>query len=61
MGRDYNSKQYDTGFKSVVQVRLDGFLVERPFRNKGEAIAYLQKTEGLSKQDIARRVKFINS
>ncbi len=58
MGRDYSRNE--AGFKTTIQIRLDGVVLDRGFRNKGEAIAYLQKSEGLNKQEIARRVKFIS-
>lgn len=46
------------GMKQTLRVRLDGVVIERSFRNKGEAIAYLQDKKGLRKDEIARRVKF---
>lgn len=57
MGREYSRNE--AGFKSTVQIKLDGTLVDRGFRNKGEAIQYLQKHEQLSKEEISRRVRFI--
>lgn len=58
MGRRHESRT-EEGFKNVVQVSLDGILIERNFRNKGDAIAYLQRTEDLSREDINKRVKFV--
>lgn len=49
----------EDGFKNTVQVYLDGIRIERPFRNKGEAISYLQKEEDLTREDIKKRVRFI--
>jgi len=47
------------GLKNKVSVKIDGVPLDRAFRNKGEALTYLKKTEGLAKQDINRRVRFI--
>lgn len=60
MSRDYTRVNEETGLRNQVQVKLDNVLVHRGFRNKGEAIAYLQKQEGLTRDDIRRRVRFIN-
>lgn len=57
MGRDYFHN--DDGFKPTVQVKLDGEIIGRSFRNKGEALEYLRRHEELSKEEINRRVRFI--
>lgn len=57
--KDYSRNE--SGLKNKVQIRLDGETLDREFRNKGEAIQYLQKREGLRKDEISRRVKFICS
>ncbi len=57
MGREFSRNE--AGFKTTVQVKLDGVLLDRAFRNKGEAMNYLQKTEQLTRQDIQKRVRFI--
>lgn len=58
MGRSYDHD--DNGFKRKVQIKVDGELLERDFRNEGEAREYLRK-QGFTKEDVARQVKFIRS
>jgi hypothetical protein len=59
VGREYSRNE--AGFKQTIQVKLDGVVIERPFRNRGEAIQYLQRTENLTKQEINKRVRFIHN
>jgi hypothetical protein len=49
----------ENGQKQTVQVKIDGVLLDRGFRNKGEAISYLQRNEDMTRDDIKRRVRFI--
>jgi len=58
MGRPYDHNEF--GIKSKVEVKLDGVIMERQFRSEGHAREYLRK-EGYSKEEIARRVKFLRS
>jgi hypothetical protein len=60
VGRSYRGRN-EFGAKSGVQIKLDGCTLERVFRNKGEAIQYLMKTEGLEKHEVnnRKRVRFI--
>lgn len=57
MGREYDRNEM--GFKTTVQVKIDGVLLDRSFRNKGEAMQYLQKAEDMTRQEINKRVRFI--
>ena len=59
MGRSFRGGRDENGIKRTVQVKVDGNLIERGFRNKGEAIDYLRREEGLEKHEIKRRVRFI--
>lgn len=59
MGREYSVNE--AGFKQKIQIKLDGVLIERGFRNKGEAVAYLKKNEDLTKEDINKRVRFVSN
>jgi hypothetical protein len=49
------------GYKQTVQVRLDGVLLDRNFRNKGEAVTYLQREEDLTREEIKKRVRFVHN
>lgn len=58
MGRAYEHNEF--GLKQKVQLRIDGELLSREFRNEGEARKWLQR-EGYTKDDIIRRIKFLRS
>lgn len=47
------------GLKQTVQIVLDGFIIDRGFRNKGEATDYLIREEDLTREDIKKRVRFV--
>jgi uncharacterized membrane protein YcaP (DUF421 family) len=58
MSRSYDHNEF--GLKQKIQLRIDGELLDREFRNVGEARQWLQR-EGYSKEEITRRVKFLRS
>jgi phage tail tube protein FII len=58
MSKKYEHTEYGT--KPKVQIKINGELLDREFRNIGEAQDYLRK-EGFTKEDVARQVKFIRS
>jgi NAD-dependent DNA ligase len=57
--RRYNDSRNEFGGKNTVQIKIDGITIQRLFRSRGEAIAYLQRKEGFTKSDITRRVRFV--
>jgi len=61
MGQPYwfNRQNEETGTKFGVKVSINGKLLERVFRSKGEAIEYLGK-QGYTKSEI-KMAKFFNT
>jgi hypothetical protein len=59
MGREYDRNEF--GGKNKTQVKINGSLVNRQFRNEGEARTWL-KAEGYTKEDLKKgTVKIIHN